>query len=158
VLTAHHTGSVHVGSDSPRSEARFRVTIAPDALRQPYGYPLIGEISVGVTGQVSVGDSWAHSTEFAFSSPSLPAGDFAYSHVDIFDGSGPNVLDLLPLCQPDVECQVDVTLLSTYEPSQREGATPAPGSIDLDWFLELRLEAYDGRALPEGSIAIAPVD
>jgi hypothetical protein len=158
LLTARQTGSLHVGSDSARSEARFRVAIAADALRQPYGYPLIGEISVGVTRQVSIGDSWAHSTEFAFSSSSLPAGDLTYSHVDIFDGSGPDVVDLLPLCQPDVDCQIDVDLLSTYEPSQREGATPAPGSIDLDWFLELRLEAYDGRALPEGSITIEAVD
>lgn len=159
-LIERYSGSLRVGAHQPDFSARLRITIAGDVLREPYGYPLVGQISVGVSNATSVGDSDRHYTAFEFTSPALPPQANVYRSAGMFQDQ-PTILDVLPLCEPSQVCEIDAELTSRYGPSVEvvEGArSPQPGSIDLDWFLEVWLEGYDGRVLPEGAITIEEVD
>ena len=167
-LVASHTGSFHVGADEPRYEMSFEITIDAEALQEPYGYPLIGQISVGVEHETAVGDPFAHSTSFAFDSPALPSDVSTYDSVAVVGGwedrppAPPEVLDLAPLCVPGEDCRIAVTLTSQYDPTLNEPDSsadqPVAGSIVIDWFVELRLEAFDGRQLPEGALRFEPAN
>ena len=148
---------------------RFKITIEGEALGEPYGFPLVGRIQVGATHETSLGHPNAHDTAFAFHSPSLPEDAYRYGFYDYAriwyeepPFEDPTVLDLLPLCEPGMTCVINAMLTSTYDESLNDpppsGATPPLRSIDLDWYLEVRLEAYDGRELPEGTITIEPAD
>jgi len=168
-LVVRETGSFHIGSDVAAYSQRFKITIEGEALGEPYGFPLVGRIQVGATHETSLGHPNAHDTAFAFHSPSLPEDAYRYGFYDYAriwyeepPFEDPTVLDLLPLCEPGMTCVINAMLTSTYDESLNDpppsGATPPLRSIDLDWYLEVRLEAYDGRELPEGTITIEPAD
>ena len=74
----------------------------------------------------------------------------------------PTVLDLLPLCTAGKECRVKATLNANYEAylnsPERSGESTVLGSIDFDWYVEVRLLAFDGRPLPSGSIRFEPTN
>lgn len=166
-LIDRETGSFHVGSDVSHFTDHYRITIDGAVLTEPYGFPLIGQIEVGASGQQSSGHPNAHQTAFEFRSAATNEYDsYPYDYASIlYDAppwNEPTVLDLLPLCEPNQDCTIDAILTSYYDETindpPKAGTTPPPRSIDLDWYLEVRLEAYDGRPLPDGAVTIEAVD
>ena len=109
---ARQTGSLHVGSDHAHYAATFAIHIDAAALQSPLAYPLLGQISVGVTAETSAGHPFAHDTSFAFESAALDADDYAYRYVAIngnWQGEPPEppaVLDLRPVCRSGRDCDI----------------------------------------------------
>lgn len=176
--TATRAGHVHVGADgaqivdefeidAPQIVDEFEIVIDAAVLAEPLGYPLVAEVFVRHENKTAVGHPNALSAQFSFDSPARPPDAYWY-WADVGTGwldeppPAPVSVDVLPLCLPAQECRISVTLEAIYEAWYNEpeesGAEPVAGSIDFDWYLEARLEAYDGRALPEGSVRIEPAN
>jgi hypothetical protein len=163
---AQRSGSVHVGADAPQFETDFDIVIAPAALLLPYGYPLIGEIAVWHDNKTATGHPNALSSGFEFDSPLRPPDAYEYGWASVGIGwldeplPSATVINLLPLCEAEVECRIHATLTSVYEAyvndPRESGQSPVRGMIDFDWHVEVRLLSFDGRVLPEGAITFEP--
>lgn len=161
-VVARATGHVHVGADRHSNRDDFEIVIDASALREPYGYPLVGEIAVWHDGKAAVGHDNALSSSFEFSSPALPPERYEYGFVSVGIGwvdepaPAPTTVDLLPLCAAEAECRIRATLNAYYESYLNEpeqpGESAVRGSIDFDWHVEVRLLAFDGRQLPADAI------
>jgi hypothetical protein len=146
VVTTQRT--IRVGTVEGSAHVEFTLRISPEALRAPLEFPLVGRVITSVTTIAASGDVNAHQTWV-----SVGAG----SQRLLGDDFQPFDVDWLKQCQPAAPCEVIIGLASDYDPMMNsedfDPADPAArGFVELRWSVEARLEAFDGRALPEGAL------
>lgn len=138
-----------VSSDDRKARAQFVLRVDPAALTDPLAYPLVGRIvtKVETTGQSSHPN--AH-----FTSVTIGTNEW----VMLVGESTPIERDWLAQCEPNLPCEVRLTLESEYDAALNsddfDPEDPAPGYVELRWSVTALLEAFDGRTLPTDALSL----
>lgn len=140
--------TVKVTLADPDQRTEVLLTVDGTVLDAPLGFPLVGRAVARVT--VTDGAMVSEAHEAALELPN--------DHVWFTADRPMPDRDWLTHCKPRRECRVPVTLHSRYDPTL-DGTLASPdsgsaGFVELAWVLEVRLEAFDGRALPADVIRL----
>jgi hypothetical protein len=150
VLVVRSERTVRVSTEHERAHRTVVLVVDADALQGPLAFPLVGR---AITGVESV-DASGHPN--AYGSSLTVGGDQDWHSI-----GGDTTLDLdwLSRCRPSKVCKIPLRLDVEYDAflnaDDFEEQHAPPGWVEVRWFVELRLEAFDGRVLPVDGLAIS---
>ena len=137
VATAAAEGALAVKSDRP-GVVQFVVRVSPEALPGPPAWPMVGRLEVTTRLPVPAPDS-----RYMAELRGLP--DEAW----VQDRESTSV-DLLAGCPERGVCDIPLELVVEAFP----GENGELAELDLTWEVDVRLEAFDGRELPDDAVRI----
>jgi hypothetical protein len=133
-----------------RAHDQVRLRVGSAALGEPLAFPLVGRITIWVETAGASDHPNAHSTTIAIGE------DIRYM---VVEDQYPIDIDLLSRCEPSTDCEITISMDSEYDAMLNsedfDPEDPKPGFVELRWFVEARLEAFDGRALPEDAVVLS---
>jgi len=148
-IMANAERSFRVGSTSERAVEGLVMLLDADVLKAPLAYPMVGTVTMSIETTDASDHPNAHLT-------SATVGD---EEIYLMGQEPPRTIDLLAQCEAGRPCEIPVTLTSDYDASLNspdfDPAKAPPGFVALTWRVDVRIEAFDGRALPVDAIEVS---
>ncbi|MEI7744685.1 MAG: hypothetical protein WCK58_13170 [Chloroflexota bacterium] len=129
-------GTMHLTPKSDEQVAHLTVKVSKEALDEPLAWPLVLRLFVTVDPAYS---GAAEDGQYAY-----VAIDGRDEGIDVPIGT-PLDLDLLGACDANRTCGIPVKLWLGWN---------VRGGADVHWTVEARLEAFDGRVLPDEAVQV----
>jgi hypothetical protein len=151
-VVARTERAFRVSNERPRAQHQVHLRVPSDVLREPLAFPLVGRIITGIETTRASSHPNAHNT-------SISVGDEV--RYAVTEDQRPFDLDWLSHCQPSTACEIRISLDAEYDSAMNSDdfePNDDPGFVELRWFVEARLEAFDGRVLPEAALVLVADD
>jgi hypothetical protein len=70
-------------------------------------------------------------------------------------GQLPRVVEWLASCRADRDCEIPIEVTIAYDPPTAATVSQdGGGRVTVNWSIDARLQAFDGRELPEGALSL----
>jgi hypothetical protein len=147
-VVARTERTFRVGNDQVRARHQVHLRVVPEVLEGPLAFPLVGRLITGIETTRASGHPNAHNT-------SITVGD--EMRFAVTEDQRPFDFDWLSHCKPSTACEITISLDAEYDSTMNSDdfePNDDPGFVEIRWFVEARLEAFDGRALPKGALLL----
>lgn len=147
-VLATATETVTVTDARPELLRSATLYVDAAALDGALAYPLVGRFSARVAVTAGAFADYAHEASIGI------GDDLAWFR----EAQPPSDRDWLGHCVPEQDCEVEIELFSRYDPtlsgSVQEPDLDAVGFVELQWFIQASLEAFDGGLLPQDALRL----
>lgn len=157
-VVADITRTIEVSEASPEAHLELQLHIDAAPLAAPIEYPLVGSLVLRAAGVGAAKDLFIDTHSLSLGLVSVNGTAYALGN------GGPVDADWLRFCTASRACDVTIGIDVTYERLSTAARVTAatdnrtletvPSSITLEVVAQARLEAFDARSLPAGSLAL----